>query len=76
MNTRLWEINIHGCYSLVKINFAPIDKYDIILPRIRMTSQVNCGDIKFQVRKNILDNDHKMSDWLLFLIDFYVQGIK
>ena len=24
MNTRWWEIDIHGCYSLVKITFAPI----------------------------------------------------
>ena len=24
MNTGWWEINIHGCYSLVKIAFAPI----------------------------------------------------
>ena len=24
VNTGWWEINIHGCYSLVKIAFAPI----------------------------------------------------
>ena len=33
MNTGWWEINIHGCYSLVTIAFAPrtIDEYDVTM---------------------------------------------
>ena len=50
VNTGWWEIDIHGCYSLVKIAFArakTIDEYDVtmLVPRYRVTSQINCDDV-------------------------------
>ena len=46
MNTGWWEIDIQGCYSLVKISLArvrAIDEYDISMPvpHVRVTSQIN-----------------------------------
>ena len=57
VNTGWWEIDIHGCYSLVKINVAPICTYKNNRIRrhntrnsrsrnVNVTSRdVNCGNI-------------------------------
>ena len=61
-NTGLWwGIDIHGCYSLVKIAFAPIctgrtiDEYDVTIPvsYICVTSQISCGDITILSQKRL-----------------------
>ena len=59
MNAEWEEIDVRGCYSLVKITFAPIcaentlDESDatMLVPHVHMTSQINCGDIKMLSQK-------------------------
>ena len=62
MNTGWWDNDIHGCYSLVKIAFVPIcawartiDEYDVLMPvsYIRVTSQINCGDVTILNQKRL-----------------------
>ena len=53
MNTGWWEVDIHGCYSLVKITLGQfahartIGVYDVTMPvtSVRVTSQINCSDV-------------------------------
>ena len=58
-NTGWWEIDIHGCYSLVKIAVAQIRacknnrriwRHNASTP-VRMTSQINCGDVTMLSQK-------------------------
>ena len=78
MNTRWWAVDIHGCYSLVKIAFAPICAYKNN-PRIwrHNASTSHSRDITDQLlwrhnaksEKTILDNNGKMSDWSSFIVE-------
>ena len=74
MNTGWWEIDSHGCYSLVKIAFLcqfararTIDEYDVtmLVSPVRVTPQINYGD-----------DNYDMSDWCLFLEKLCVKDIK
>ena len=78
-----WEIDIHGCYSLVKIvlrQFArarTIDEYDVkmLVYPVRVTSQINCGDVTMPW-KTVLDDNCDMSDRWLFSEKMCVKDIK
>ena len=82
MNTWWWEIDIHGCYSLVKISFAPIGKCN---NNQRIWHQnVSSRDVTNQLwwrhnaksEKNALADNGKMSERWLFLAELCVQNIK
>ena len=62
VNTGWWDSDIHGCYSLMKIAFAPIcacknDRriHDVtmLVSYIRVTSQINCGDVTILNQKRL-----------------------
>ena len=64
MNTGWWEIDIHGCYSLVKITFAPIGTGELWWHH------------NAKSEKTVLSDNCEMSDCWLFLAESCVQDIK
>ena len=84
MNTGWWEIDIHGCYSLMKIVFVPIhaertvEEYDITIPApcVRVISQIIRGDVTMlsQKRPSFGDNSEMSEQWL-FLVELCVRDM-
>ena len=85
MNTGWWEIDIHGCYLLVKIAFAPI----CTCKNNRRTwghnaSALHSHDVTDQLwwrhnvnsEKTVHSGNGKMSDQWLFVVEWCVQCMK
>ena len=71
-----WEIDIHGCYSLVKIAFAPISAcknncqiwhHNGSISRLRDVTDQLWWHHNAKSEKTILGDNCEMSDWWLFL---------
>ena len=85
MNTGWWEIDIHGCYSLVKIAFAPICRcknnrriwrHNASISRPRdVTDQLWWRHNDKAENTFLCDND-EMNDRRLFLAKLCAQDIK
>ena len=85
VNTGWWKINIHVCYSLVKIAFAPVCAcknnrqiwcHNASTSRLH-ASQISCDDVTILSQKRpYLSDNGEMSDRWLFLAEFGVQDIK
>ena len=75
MNTGWWKIDIHGCYSLVKIAFAPICMWKNNWRIWRHNASISCSrDVTDQLwwrrnaksEKTVLDDNCDMSDrWMV-----------
>ena len=85
MNTGWWEIDIHGCYSLVKIAFVQICACRNNRRIWRHNASISCSrDLTDQLwwhhnaksEKTVLDDNCDMSDRWLFLEIFCVKDIK
>ena len=83
MHTGWWEIDIHGCYALVKITFVlharTINEYDVTMPVpwVQLTSQINCGDVTMLSQKRPLLGT--IVNWViddLYLVELCVQDIE
>ena len=84
MNTGRWEIDIHGCYSLVKIVFAPICACKNNRWIWRHNVSASCSrDVTDQLwwrhnvksEKTVPSDNGEMSDRWLFVAERYVQDI-
>ena len=76
MNNRWWEIDIYGCYSLVKITFVPIGtcknksriwRHNACTPRSRVVTDqlLQCHNAKSE--KTVLRDNCEMRDrWFVF----------
>ena len=85
MNTGWWEIDIHGCYSLVKIAFAPICacknnqqiwRHNASISRSRDVTDPLRWRHNAKSETTILGDSCEMSDRWLFLAELCVQGHK
>ena len=85
MNTGWWEIDIHDCYSLEKIAFAPIcackktiDEYDVtvLVPRSRDVTDQLWWRHNIKSEKIVIGDNGEMRDRWLFLVELCVQDIK
>ena len=85
MNTGWWEIDIHGCYSLVKIAFAPICacknnrrkwRHNDSLSRSRDVADQLWWRHNAKSEKTVLDDNCDMGDRWLFLEKLCVKDIK
>ena len=85
MNTGWWEIDIHGCYSLVKIAFAPICacknnrriwRHNVSIWRSRDVTDQLWWRHSAKSEKTVLDDNCDMSDRWLFLEKLCVKDIK
>ena len=85
MNTGWWEIDIHGCYSLVKIAFAPICAFKNNRRIWRHNASISRScDVTDQLwwrhnaksEKTVLDDNCDMRYRWFFLEKLYVKDIK
>ena len=85
MNTGWWEIDIHGCYSLVKIAFAPICacknnqriwRHNASISRSRDVTDQLWWRHNAKSEKTVPDDNCDMSDRWLFLEKMCVKDIK
>ena len=85
MYTGWWEIDIQGCYSLVKIAFAPIYawknnrriwRHNNSISRSRDVTDQLWWRHNAKSEKTVLDDKCNMSDRLLFLEKMCVKDIK
>ena len=85
MNTGWWEIDIHGCYSLVKIAFAPICacknnrriwRHNAGISRSRDVTDQLWWRHNAMSEKTVPDDNCDMSDRWLFLEKMSVKDIK
>ena len=75
----MWEIDIHGCYLIVKIVFVPI----CLCKKNRGIWQSQCQYLTFVVwrhstksEKTVFGDNGEMSIQLLFLVELCAQDIK
>ena len=85
MNTGWWEIDIHGCYSLVKIAFAPICAcennrriwcHNASISRSRDVTDPLWWRHNAKSETTVPGDNCEMSDRWLFLAELCVQNIK
>ena len=85
MNTRWWEIDIHGCYSLVKIALGPmctcknnrrIWRHNASISRSRDVIDPLWWRHNAKSETTVLGDNSKLSDWWLFLAELCVQHIE
>ena len=85
VNTGWWEIDIHGCYSLVKIAFAPICacknnqqiwRHNASISRSRDVTDPLRWRHNAKSETTVLGDSCEMSDRWLFLAELCVQGHK
>ena len=85
MNTGWWEIDIHGCYSLVKIAFATICacknnrriwRHNASISRSRDVTDQLWWSHNAMSKQTVLDDNGDMSDRWLFLKKLCVKDIK
>ena len=85
MNTGWWEIDIHGCYSLVKIAFAPIWACENNRRIWRHNASISCSrDVtdplwwrhNAKSETTVPGDNCEMSDRWLFLAELCVQDIQ
>ena len=81
MNTGWWESDIHGCYSLVKIAFAPIcacknNRQIWRISRSRDVTDPLWWRHNAKSETTVLGDNCEMSDRWLFLGELCVQDIK
>ena len=85
MNTGWWAIDIHGCYSLVKIPFAPISacenirriwRHNACISRSRDVTDPLWWRHNARSETTVPGDNCEMSDRWLFLAELCVQDIK
>ena len=85
MNTGWWEIDIHGCYSLVKIAFATICacknnrriwRHNASISRSRDVTDQLWWRHNAESEKTVFDDNCDMGDGWLFLEKLCVKDIK
>ena len=85
VNTGWWEIDIHDCYSLVQIAFAPIYacknnrqiwRHNASISRSRDVTDLLWWRHNAKSETTVLSDSCEMSDRWLFLAELCVQDIK
>ena len=85
VNTGWWEVDIHGCYSLVKIAFARIRacennrriwRHNASAPRSRDVTDHLWWRHNAKAKNTVLSDNGEMSDQWLFLAEWCVQDMK